>query len=157
MRTTRRKTQRVRTRYERNEYGRLVVVPGDPTHTANAVSWTVWHLPELTGVLAPAGIGAMVAPLASGVAWVAPGTAWLVSGVVGALWAWRAVRQAREQNAIRTGRDLVAVDEAAAPVAGSDVDTEDVGVAVMTDDDEVAVEDGSRVGAVPDTGGGVRL
>ena len=86
---------------------RAVSAPGLPTRTDTVVSWIGWHLGELTGVLAPAMLAVSVTP------W-----AWVVSGVVGAGWTVHEVRLARQQAAIRAGRDLPVL--LAADPAGDD-------------------------------------
>lgn len=91
--------KRVRTHYERMEDDRQVLVPGDPTPAQTGASWIVWHSRELAAVIVPAGLAVAVSP------WL-----WLVSGPVAAVWTVCEVRQAREQAAIKAGRDLPVVD-----------------------------------------------
>ncbi len=72
-------------------------VPGVPDRATRVASWLGWHTPELLGVTVPV--------LATGMTpW-----AWLVSGVVGAGWTVRAVKTARENAAIKAGRDVPAI------------------------------------------------
>lgn len=101
---------RTKTHFEWTKDRQLVLVPGDPTRAQIVVGWIVWHSRELAGVLVPAGIAVAVT------SW-----AWLVSAAVTAGWTVFEVRQAREQAAIKAGRDLPAVVDDTP--AGSDVDT----------------------------------
>lgn len=95
------RTELVEPHYEYTQDGRPVLVPGDPTRATCVAGWITWHIPELAGVLVPAGAAVAVSP------W-----AWVASGVVAAGWAIRAVRRALEQAAVRAGRDLPAATDA---------------------------------------------
>lgn len=126
------KTENARTRYVWVNEHQRVLIPGDPTRLGEAVSWAGWHMPELAGVLVPAGF-AVLTPWAL-----------LVAGLVAAGWAVFEVRLGREQAAIKAGRDLPVAE-----VAPTDVAVRESGVDQSASDD--AVDDEARVG------GGVSL
>ena len=92
-------------------------VPGLPDRATRVASWIGWHIGELTGVTVPGVVALTVSP------W-----AWLASGVVGAGWTVHEIRTAREQAAIKAGRDLPAVTPAVASTAAATVpgETSDV-------------------------------
>jgi len=114
---------------------RPVPVPDRATRVA---SWVGWHFMELTGVTVPAVVAVAVTP------W-----AWIVSSVVGAGWTVHGVRQAREQAAVKAGRDLPGADAAG---RGSDVDEIADGPAAEPDTADTA-DTGDDVEDVAGTGG----
>ena len=145
-----RSTERVRTHYVEAEDGRLVLVPGDPTRATAVAGWICWHVPELAGVLVPAGVAVAVSP------W-----AWVVSAAVATGWAACALRRSRQQAAIRAGRDISAAPDSTPDRAtdsaakGTSDATEDTAadpapVASAAGGDEVSSD-------VPVRGGGVWL
>ncbi|HYQ66163.1 hypothetical protein [Actinophytocola sp.] len=103
----------VRTHYVRTEDGFRVLVPGEPTRTDRVISWVGWHLPELGGVLVPAGFAVAVSP------WFG-----LLSGLVGVGWLVHAVRDAQQQAAVKTGPALPAGTGPESPAARSETGSE---------------------------------
>lgn len=86
-----------RTHYVRTEGGWRELVPGVPTRTDQVVSWLGWHFFELAAVLVSALLAVTVTP------WL-----WLLTAAVAAGWIAHEVRDAREQAAVKTGRELPA-------------------------------------------------
>lgn len=100
------------------------LAPEAPDRVTRVVSWIGWHFWELAGVVVPAAVAVAVSP------W-----AWVVSGAVSAGWTVHSVRTAREQAAIRSGRDLppAAIEPDPVHESGVDIVSEVVSEADATD------------------------